>query len=214
MNFKITFELDGCGVYYDQYEPLHLDALLAYSLAPMQCKNSNLQRDDIPFDVQIPLLRSKVNGHRVWHGSALFVDAKVVDTLRFWRKKFRQSRVSLAKGSPNLTSGRYREYNTPVPLLLVKKLYAYASGNRKEVVKVLRRNVRSLGKKRAYGYGKVVNITAEKVEKDYALSAEGVAMRWLPDKRGQKIVRASPPYWHPLDRVKCLDVGDPVDQIL
>ena len=32
MLFKVTFELDGTGVYFNPAEPIHLDALLAWAL--------------------------------------------------------------------------------------------------------------------------------------------------------------------------------------
>jgi CRISPR type IV-associated protein Csf3 len=155
-------------------------------------------------------LRSKVNGVDIWHGSALFTPEQTVDTLRHWRKKVRQNRLHLTSGSPNLTMGVYREYNAPVPLMLISELHAYGSGNRKSVVKTLRKNIKGLGKKRAYGYGKVIAIESEETKDDYSLVADGVSMRWLPSENGTRLVRACPPYWNNTDRVQCLEVGENV----
>ena len=207
MNFKVIFKLDGTGIYYDQNEPIHLDALLAWALAPMQIQDKCLMKNDVPEDIELPLLRETINGSKVWHASALFPDNHDVETLRFWRKKFRQNRIENTSGSPNLTNGIYREYNMPVPLLLIKEMHAYASGNSKEVKKILKDNIKGLGKKHAYGYGKVVDIEVEEISEDLSLIANGVAMRYLPHPDGTRNVRPSPPYWNSIGTVKCMDVG-------
>lgn len=87
---------------------------------------------------------------------------------------------------------------------------AYASGNRGEVRKVLRKQLRALGKKRAYGLGKIVDIEAAETQEDYSLVREGRAMRWLPNGRGPRLVRPRPPYWNRIDRVMCCEVGDAI----
>lgn len=209
MNFKVIFQLDGTGVYYDPNEPPHLDALLAWALAPMQTTRRDIDRSDAPDDIQLPLKRTTLQGHDIWNASALFPEQDGVETLRFWRKKFNQGRIHLTEGSPNLQNGVYREYNMPVPLLLVPRLAAYASGNRKEVKRILRRSIKALGKKRAYGYGKIVSITCDETPENYSLVKDGCAMRWLPDKGGLRTVRIAPPYWNMTDRVPCCEIGAP-----
>jgi hypothetical protein len=210
MNFKVIFQLDGSGVYYDPNEPIHLDSLLAWTLAPMQASRQGLTRSDAPDDIRLPLLRSTIHGSQVWHASALFPEADGHETLRYWRKKFRQDRLLLTGGSPNLQNAVYREYNMPVPLLLIPRLIAYASGNRKEVKRTLKKHLSALGKKRAYGYGRIVNIECEQTPDDWSLTADGIAMRWLPHPDGQRLVRPAPPYWNMIGRVPCLNVGDPI----
>ena len=209
MNFKVTFFLDGTGVYYDHYEPIHLDALLAWALTPMQTTRRGLVRGDAVDDIRLPLLESTLNGVKVWHGSALFPVQPGVETLRFWRKKFRQNRIELTTGSPNLQNGVNREYNNPVPLLLVHQVIAYASGNCKEVKRLLRKHIKALGKKRAYGYGKIINIETEEIPDDWSLTANGIAMRWLPTPDGTHTVRPRPPYWNSVGVVNCCEVGEP-----
>lgn len=210
MNFKVIFILDGCGIYYDYHEPLHLDALLAWALAPFQSEQKGIGRGDIPDDIQLPLLRSSVNGHSVWHASALFPEQEGGESLRYWRKKFRQGCIEITNGSPNLQSGIYREYNMPVPLLLVPRMIAYASGDRGETQHVLRRHVKSLGKKRAYGYGKITNIKCEEIKDDLSMVSDGISMRWLPCATGIRQVRPTPPYWNNIGRITCCEVGDAI----
>lgn len=210
MNFKVIFDLDGTGIYYDPQEPIHLDALLAWALAPMQTTRRGLTRSDPPDNIQLPLLRSRVRDVPIWHASALFPgEMDSVETLRFWRKKFRQDRLHLTSGSPNLQNGVYREYNMPVPLLLTPRMVAYASGNRKDVKRLVEKHLPALGKKRAYGYGRIVAITCEPIPEDWSLIANGIAMRWLPDPQGARHVRPCPPYWHPFGQIPCCEVGAP-----
>jgi hypothetical protein len=208
MNFKVIFHLDGSGVCYDPSEPLHLDALLAWCLAPMQCKNKELGRDDVPEFVALPLINSRINGVKVWHASALFPDGQQGEDLQFWRKRFRQGRADLSTGAPVLTNGTYRDWNAPLSLLLCSRMVAFASGNRGECKKVLKKQLRYLGKKRAYGHGRIVSIEVEETPEDWSLVRDGQAMRWLPDHNGTRLVRSMPPYWNRIDRIRCREVGD------
>jgi len=208
MNFKIIFHLDGCGVYFDPNEPIHLDGLLAWALSPMQKRNLHLGRDDEPDDIRIPLLETKINGLQIWNASALFPADNHIETLRYWRKRFRQNRCCLSNGSPNLTNGAYREYNMPIPLLLCRDMVAYASGNRKEVKKIFDRQLKYLGKKRSVGYGKILSIDYEEMEENHSLTRQGHAMRWLPLEGAMRLVRPRPPYWNNYGKVHCCEIGD------
>jgi len=212
MNFKIIFHLDGAGVAIDPADPLHLDALLAWCLAPMQCTQKHLQRDEQPQPVRLPLLQGRANNVAVWKASALFVDGPQLDGLQFWRKRFRAGRIDLTAGSPNLTNGPYRDWNHPLPLILASRLVAWASGSRSETKKVLEKQLVRLGKKRAHGLGKIVKMEFIEEQKDYSWQRDGRAMRWLPHPAGTRRVRPAPPYWNIVGRVNCLEVGDIVEE--
>lgn len=211
MNFKIIFKLDGAGVYFYPHDPIHLDSLLAWALAPMQVETRNISRSDAPDDIKIPLLRSVVNGSEVWHASALFCDCQN-ETLRFWRKKFRQNYQGLADGSPGLTNGIYREWNMPIPLILTNEMYAYASGSRKEVKRLLKRHIKSLGKKRSQGFGKITDIETIEIEDDWSIVSNNITMRYYPHPEGTRIIRPAPPYWNSFGAVKCLNVGENINK--
>jgi CRISPR type IV-associated protein Csf3 len=207
MNYRVSFHLDGSGVGYDPAEPLHLDALLAWALAPRIGVRPCLSRDD-PVDlVPLPLEHSIINGAWVWHASALVPVGPTGEDLTFWRKRFRQGRAEITQGSPNLTNGTYRDWNMPLPLALITRLDAYAGGSRKEAKRLLR-EVRGLGRKRAHGHGKVLRLELVEVNEDWSHVREGLAMRWLPTPGAARMVRFQPPYWHPAGRVACCEVGD------
>lgn len=207
MHFKVTFHLDGSGLIYDPNEPIHLDALLCWAMAPRQGVHQEINRDTVPEHVGLTLERQYFGPHWVWKASALFPEGPQGEDLQFWRKRFRQGRAELSEGSPSLTNSTYRDWQMPTPLLLTNKLVAYAHGSRKEAKRLLR-DVTHLGKKRAHGHGKVIGLDLDEVERDYSLLRDGCAMRWLPLTQGDRQVRLRPPYWNRHERVPCCEVGD------
>ena len=190
---------------YNKHNDNNGEGFMAWALAPRQNKHG-LERSDIPQQVELPLLRNTVGDRWVWAASALMPEGETAESLQFWRKRFRQSRADLSTGSPVLTNGTYRDWQMPVPLLLCRRMVAYANGGRSECKKVLR-ELRYLGKKRAHGHGKIVAMHFDEADADYTMHKDGVTTRWLPDEHGTRLVRCIPPYWHPHNRVRCSEVG-------
>ena len=210
----IRFRLDGTGLVYDAREPIHLDALLSWEIAPYHATQRHIGRDDRIEEIKLPLYRHHfVGGLWCWCASALFPVGPSGETIRFWRKRFRQNRIELTRGSPNLTNGIYRDWNNPMPLLLTHEMVAYARGNRREVLKIIRR-VPYLGKKRAHGLGKVVSVEVDRIDDDRSMILDGRTMRWMPDENGTRLVRLRPPYWNNSDRVRCAEIGAPIDTVV
>jgi hypothetical protein len=206
--FKVVFHLDGTGVYYDPLEPIMLDALLAAAVCRWHVHGEPPARDEEPFDVPLPLARWEIGGVWGWRASALFPDGPTVESLQFWRKRFRQSRVEMTEGSPNLTNGTWRDWNMPLPLLLCPRVIGYAVGEVGRVRRELRRSIKYLGKKRAHGRGAVLSIEVEETGEDLSLERDGGAMRWLPAANGMRLVRPRPPYWNTVGRVPCCEIGE------
>ena len=207
---KITFHLDGTGVHYNPWEPLHLDALLAWVNVPYHDGHvQGLQRNDAPTAIPLPLDLWEFEGARGFCASALFPEGGTQETILMWRKKFQASRAErIVAGSPNLQNGPYREYNTPLPLLLCHTMVAWAVGNRNKIKKAIRR-VKFLGKKSSLGVGKVIGLEVELAVDDFSLVKNGRAMRWLPMPGAPRLVRTQPPYWNLHGRVPCCEVLDP-----
>lgn len=209
---KITFDLDGSGIYYDPNEPIMIDGLLQYALAPYHITGDPPTRDEEPDEIPLPLGRWQIDGVWGWHASALFPQEKQFEGMQFWRKKFRQNRAELIPGTVNIQSGIYRDYNMPLPLLLTNQMTGWALGDRKRVHQALRRHVKYLGKKRAYGKGVVQNITVEWCDEDYSLTKDGAATRFLPQLNSTRIVRPRPPYWNRWGAIACCEIGEMYDQ--
>jgi len=204
MHFKVTFHLDGAGVIWNPAEPIHLDALVAWALAPIHCRNQDITRDDQPEDIPLPLLKKQINGTWIWQASALFPEGETAEVITYIRKRFRENRVELTSGNPSLTNGKYRGYNIPLSALCCTRMSAYASGNRKAIKRLLKQ-VKFLGQKRR---SRIIEIATEETDENFSLVKDSMAMRWLPDAAGTKMVRPRPPYWNNYGKVKCIDVGE------
>jgi len=207
-NLKITFELDGTGIYYDPCEPIMLDSLLAAAVSRWHVHGEPPARDEEPLDIPLPLKKWHIDGEWGWHASALFPVGDTAESLQYWRKRFRQNRVELSSGSPNLTNGTYRDWNMPIPLLLVRKMVGYAVGDMGTVRRELRRSIKYLGKKRAQGHGSVVGIDVEEIEADLSILSDGKATRWMPKVDGSRLVRPRPPYWNIVGRKNHCEIGE------
>src|SRR5690554_6977322 len=177
---RITFHLDGTGVYYDPYEPLMLDGILAVAFMPLVrarrgevYEHEEIGRDEPPYDVPLPLAKWHVGDVWGWRASALFPEGETAETLTYWRKRLRQDRIEITEGSPNLTNGIYRDWNMPLPKLLCRQMVAYCVTDREG-----RRDIRR-------------QLT-----------------RWMPREDGTRLVRPRPPYWNNVGRVACAEVGE------
>lgn len=205
---RITFRLDGSGVYYDACEPPMLDGILAAASARHHVSGEPPARDEEPFDIPLPLAKWHAGEVWGWRASALFPDGEQHETLVYWRKRLRQQRLELTNGSPNLTNGVYRDWNMPLPLLLCRSLTAYAVGDARNVRRELTR-VRWVGKKRSHGHGRVVGIDVVRCAEDYATERDGLLTRWMPAAGGTRQVRPRPPYWNNCGTVPCAEIGTP-----
>lgn len=209
----ITFHLDGTGIYYDPAEPPTLDGILAAAVCRWHVHGEPPARDETPAEIPLPLRKWEIGMEWGWRASALFPDGESFESLQHWRKRFRQSRAELTTGSPNLTNGPYRDWNNPLPLLLAPRMIGYAFGEAGKIRRELRRSVKHLGKKRAYGRGAIIEIDVVEADADWSLCKDGAATRWLPSPDGTRLVRPRPPYWNTVGRVLCCEIGAPVEDL-
>lgn len=209
---KVTFHLDGTGLYYDPAEPLMLDGILGAALCRWHVHGEPPSRDESPADIPLPLARWQHLGVWGWRASALFPDGQTAESLVHWRKRFRLGRVHITEGSPNTANGTYRDWNMPLPLLLTPRMVAYAVGEARLVRRALKRDIRWLGKKRSHGRGRVVDVEVEESPVDHSLVMDDRAMRWLPDPDGSRLVRPRPPYWNTHGRIHCCEIGTFIDE--
>lgn len=214
---RITFQLDGSGVYYDPYEPLMLDGILAVAFMALvrarkgeRYAHEEIGRDEPPYEVALPLDRWEICDSWGWKASALFPEGESAETLVYWRKRLRQGRIEFTDGSPNTTNGIYRDWNMPLPLLLCRSMTAYCVTDREGRRDIRRQlaKIRWLGKKRAHGHGRVVGVEVQQIDEDWSITRDGIAMRWLPSEAGSRLVRPRPPYWNIVGRVRCCEIGE------
>jgi CRISPR type IV-associated protein Csf3 len=207
---KITFELDGTGMISYPNDPIMLDGLLAYAAMPAKYFNYNIDKQEKPYEPELPLKSIIINDQKIWCASALFVEGQEVESIQYWRKKFRTSRAVFTKGTVNLQSGTYREYNVPMPLMLNNRLTAYAYGNESEIERLLDK-IKYIGHKRAYGKGRINNIIVNEIDIDYSVVKGNTAMKYIPNENGDRIGRVRPPYWSEYETCQSCFVGDDIE---
>jgi hypothetical protein len=205
--YKAIIEIDAKGLIYNPLEPQHLDGLLAWCLQPFHTERTITHRDEIPDEIPLPLRYVMIDGQKVWKASAILPMTDEIQSGAYFRKRLRTDRVTLTKGSPNQQMGVYHDCNIQIPVTICRYLCAYFEGNASEVRKLLKR-VKSIGRKREMGYGKVISVDVEPCEHDYSLVKDGFAMRFLPDKTGFLDRRMRAPYWNNYDKVPSCQVGD------
>lgn len=211
-NYEIKFFIDASGIFYDYNEPLHLDGLIEYGYCVENDHFEQLDQEDTPPVFPLPLESRKIEGSDVYCASALFPVESVsdtVETLAYWRKRSRLRHLDLCRGGLNEIQGPYRNYNTPIPISLIPCLVGYFRGDGLEVGKLIK-HIKSLGKKRSYGYGKILKTEIKIIEEEYFFIKDGRAMRHIPCSAGTRQVRANPPYWHRYNRVQCCEIGDSI----
>lgn len=192
-------------------EHAKLAVMLAASLCRFHVHGDPPGRDEEPFEVPLPLAKWRLGETWGWRASALFSDGVTCESVQKFRKRFREERVELTTGSPNLTNGPYRNWEVSIPLLLVPRMVAYAVGCVRTVKHELCRYVRYLGRKRAYGRGSVVGIEVERISEDRSLFVNGATARWFPWEGGIRLVRPRPPYWNSVGRVRCVEIGEVIE---
>lgn len=214
---KITFHLDGTGVYYDPAEPPMLDAIIDYALNNMRRSGVPPMRGEKPTEIKLPIKRWRIYGAEGWCASALLPEGDSFDTMFYWRKKTEIDRAFLSGENRHQRVGSTKEYNMPVPQLAVAKLVGYMVTTQKPsaIRSLLTRNISFVGKKGSIGQGMVRRdengkpmIDVEVVDYDWSLVRDGVAMRYLPVADGARICRVRPPYWNPYEAIPVCEVGD------
>jgi CRISPR type IV-associated protein Csf3 len=208
---KVTIFIDSKGACIDPNNPMMLDSLLAYCLAPFHTNGIPPDRDQAPDEIPLPLGRWECVDPESWGwcASALLPDGETIESVYMRRRKMQVNRLELTTGTVNTSIGTMKEWNVPVPITLCQSLTGYALGDRKRVDQVLRKNLKYVGRERQTGHGRVTTISVEWCDEDLSLVQDGKAARFLPCPDGSRLVRPRAPYWNIIGRVPHCDVGDP-----
>lgn len=200
--------------------PPQLDALLEYAMATKMKKpspNYRLQRNHpLPEQgsIPIPLSRDWLGPWFVARCSSPILPATKIDTVEYVAKRIAVEEAGLL--APNerkvvsTTNAWTKSYRLPLRVMAVPLIRWFAVGTRREILRLLQREIHAVGKKIADGYGRVKEWVVEHAEHDcswYAPHESGkVLMRpmpmgdWLPpDLLGWRPGYGSvvAPYWHP-----------------
>jgi len=181
---------------------IHLDGLLLHLLyrdildEDYYCLPSKKPIDFSQY-VKAPLKQTE----DVYHASISFfdTDTKFATTIykRFcteYLELLQTKKQKIMKGS-----GFFRDYMMKMIYIPAKVVFFYVCGNKTEIERLLQ-HVVSLGKKTAYGFGRVKSLYVEEIETDYSLVKNGLAMRPIPIRLLMKVetkvmLAYKPPYW-------------------
>ncbi|HEY80060.1 MAG TPA: hypothetical protein G4O05_03140 [Caldilineae bacterium] len=210
---KVTAWLASPIVY--QAELPYLDAMVEWVVLHRTRKNVTLDPAAAPPEpgaVPSPILREQIGGHLVPRASAAI--AAGPEYLEHIGTRIDTSHVHLLDADRHrrylTTGGEFRAYYLPLRLLQSEQLVWFAVGNRRALYSAVKL-IRSLGKKRSYGYGRIAKWEVEPIERDMswwaAIDGRGsLLMRPLPlcselpaDLFGMRrdFGAVAPPYWHP-----------------
>lgn len=206
---RVTFYMDGTGVFMWPKTPIHLDGLLSWALMPFHRLEIGAPApNEEPFEIKLPLGTWKKDGHWGWHASALFPDGEFYESTQYYRKKIRTERLHLTSGAVGTQSGRYAERNTPMPLILCNKLIGYCLGKRKRIAHILKKQTRYIGAMASAGKGKVLGVEVDVIDDDFSIKKDGRMMRYMPAENGLRTGRIRPPYHNNFDSVTTCYPGD------
>lgn len=209
---------DGNIVSTDGIFPL--DAILAAAWIrkhhPEEYYNDGA-RGSNPIEAELPLAEVETDGYRIYAASiAQYV--KYGEWIHYWHKRFREymaERYLDKLRKINTGSAQYKGYRMPINVNIVGPLTWYCVGDI-DGIRDLLSDIRSMGKKRAYGFGQVeieAGHPAWSVEpwpEDWSVRGpDGRLMRCIPFS-GKTITGAvirhwgvRPPYWVPKNQTIC-----------
>ena len=144
------------------YQPVTVDAVLAYAVVQESTQGIGLQDSAEPYEIPLPLEQlwtCPKTGLPLWAATAFFPTETNLQQQAFWHKRgYKPHLLRKRKGGqfPNaeFRKGVHKEYQIPLPLQTALKWRAYATGNKTDIGNLLA-TVNALGKKRTQGYGRV-----------------------------------------------------------
>ena len=138
--------------------------------------------------------------------STQFLYEQGVEFLDSWKKRFESKYhylVDFGKGKRrvNVSQGKYRSYNMPLPAHVVPEGWWLFIGDGGEVKRLIEDNLVAIGKKSAEGFGWVESLTL--VERPDLTPRDILALRPIPKPLAEKynifgserVMAWRPPYW-------------------
>jgi hypothetical protein len=194
----------------------YLDAILEYEMSQrlgLAYKIRRDQRAPPAGEVHIPMLRREFGGVPHIPCCSAPICGEFHETVDRFAKRLAVEHAGLLAEKERLVvamgNSTYKSYRLPLRVRVAPRIVWFCEGHRRPILQLLR-SVKSLGKKRSIGYGRVERWEAEMVDGDYwwfAPHERGtVLMRVLPfcDELPQDLIgykrdfgAVVPPMWHP-----------------
>ena len=196
MNYKITFKMQSPIVVY---EPIMFDSLLMYAYIKEKLGYvPQLLEIDNESNIELPDYLLKKHESGVYLASVMQSDDEPLLDLSNFTKHFHKRNIDLIENKKLkiLTSkGQYKSYNLPFETKNYDSVYfVIDTENIDEVMRLLNKQIASLGKKRNRGYGLIGNISYEQTDLKI--------LRPAPDIDGDLYLPVKPPYWRVNDLIQ------------
>lgn len=192
-----------------------LDALMECDFAARAGKAHCVHRgSDCPAvgSISMPLCLGEIGGHKIYRSSSPILSDTRHERHEFFARRFGVEFSSLLheKEQTQIAVGNsdYKSYRLPLQVRSVDRVAWFCVSDGAEMRRWCKR-IKSIGKKRSIGYGKVSRWIVTTIEHDYswiAWSGTGmVLMRPMPLNKQTKTYQGAlqsfaacqPPYWHP-----------------
>lgn len=206
---KITAKLRTGIVSSDYFVPI--DAILWAQAQKIQYGRDDFFEPNVPFNRSVDLPLKKIENNEYWYWSASFAQwpDNYADGKDHWSKRVRSGLLHFLNynGKINQGSGRYKGYRMPVFYRHAVSVSWYAVGNKLEIKRLLT-GVTHLGKKCAYGWGRVIAWQVESWKDDWSIKRDGKLMRAVPILNNQKKTGTifygyRPEYWYHGNQALC-----------
>ena len=222
-NYKLTFHMQSPIMLGHPW--LALDGILAHLI------NRELRGQDYwtlpskepvhaanPQNV-MPLFKTRFLGQGdLYHASVAWFDCDEASTATVY-KRFDESRshlIDTQKAKIDIGRGHFKAYAMRLPYVPARTATFYMRGNLMTALSLLS-HLPGLGKKVAYGYGMIRNVSVEETSEDFSLVKDGVAMRPLPlfyaDSNEKMMLAWKQPYWARENVDACVPPGAKVSWI-
>ena len=206
-----------------------LDAILAAAWTrkhyPIEYYNDGAKKKDNGIEIKLPLAEIEMQGQKFWSAS-IAQYKKYGEYIYYWHKRFRSYLAEKYLDKPkrvNTSSAQYKNYRMPVNVCITGPLTWFCVGDIDEIRDLLA-NIKSIGKKRAYGFGQIALDNAGRPawivkpwHEDWSIrDSSGRLMRHIPfsgEFKPEMMVRhwgVRPPCWLPENQIVCEipEVGD------
>lgn len=207
---QVDLHLAAPPVFYD---PLPLDAVLAFAVVDTTTRGKGLPQTAEPYYIPLPIEKLWTCPHTtapLWNATQFFpVEPNAQQTVYWHKRGYRPEMTKRARsGKPhnaNFRQGRHKEYRIPLPQQRCKHWRAYCTGDVKEISELLSK-VHSVGKKKSQGHGRVAEWQLTEID-GFSYFHEGRFIKAFPvaypDKPALEGVVSfsrqetawTPPYW-------------------
>lgn len=181
---RITAKIANPFVAYDNFSP-SLDALLEWYwleerglITPNPTPDSLVQAD-------LPLLKGDIQGEWYWTVSSphyILEEQQITKYRRRWDQQDKHLNWGGKRAKFSTSEGHTKSYDLPLYLRSTPQIDWFAVGDGDEILRLLE-PCKSLGKKRAYGFGEIIRWEVQQVEQDWHLwGPQGQLMRPMPSR--------------------------------